>query len=281
MGMDDYARLEAETGAKVVGREGLWWRSVRPLYYRPVFPLFRMNPQDCKPPVSSRLGAVQYAVEDENLANSRFNILSFEEAGNYSRANLSGNIRYQIRNGSKAYSIRPIDATLFAAQGHAVYLSFLNRTNYNYRSDRRDPRVFAKWVETIFQFQVRVLGAFSDDRLVAASVTLWIGDSICYDTFFAESDALRHFVSDVMIDFIREKARETEGVSRIFVGMAGMDRGLDAFYLLRGASGLSIPARLEANPLVLTGLKRLLPNQHRKLIGCSPDSWSSASIRSA
>jgi hypothetical protein len=151
-----------------------------------------------------------------------------------------------------------------------VYLSFLDRTKYGYRQDRRDPRVFAEWAKTIYRFPVQVLGAFDGGQLVGVSVSYLVGDSLCYDTFFSRTEALKLFVSDVMLHFVREQAARSDGVSRIYAGMAGKGRGLDAFYQLRGASTHVLPARLQGNGLTLKALEWLSPGHYRRLLG-SPE----------
>ncbi len=276
MSMDDYAHLELAVGAKLVRSGGIWWRSVRPLFFRPVLPFIKIDPRDCSPPLAHRLGGVQYAVTDERLANSRVNVIAFEGVHEYTLSQASRTIRDQVRKGNRALVVRPIDdAGWLESHGHGVYLSFLNRTAYKYRDDRRDPRVFVEWVRTLYRFPVRVLGAFDGEQLVAVSVSYLVEDSLCYGTFFSKTDSLKLFVSDVMLHFVREQAARSEGVSRIYVGMAGMSRGLDTFYQLRGANTRALSARLEANRLALKGLELFFPSRYRQLIGMVESEGSS------
>jgi hypothetical protein len=277
MFIDDYARYQAATGARVMLKNSTWWRCVRPFFFRPVFPFFTIEPRECCPPTSCMFGAAQYAVRSGDAANSHINVLVFENAGDYRLAALPKNVRYQVRKAADTFVIRRVDdPEMLASEGHRVYVSFLERTSYAYRCDRRRAGTFAQWARAIMQFPVRVLGGFRGAQLAAISVSCLVDETLCYETFFCDSESLRGYVSDLMLHRVREQAAESPRIKRIFAGMAGMGRGLDSFYHLRGASAVSLPARLQGNPFVLSCIKVLMPREHRKLIGVPPGGESMA-----
>jgi hypothetical protein len=268
MTVDEFAAVQKLTGTKVIFSGGIPWRKVRPFFFRPLFPFQAIDPHVCRPPRAHWLGCAQHAVAPGVATDSRMWALVFDEPGRYSPQQVGKKIRYQIRSAGQNYSIRPLTDMPSLAAGHAAYLSFLERTGYSFHDRRRDPAVFARWAGALLSFpQARVLGAYERDRLAAVSVSYLVEDVLCYTTFFAESGALRRFVSDAMLHFVREQAAQSAGIRLVFAGMAGMERGLDRFYLHRGAGLHAIPSRISGNRLALGFLRLMSPQNYRKLVG--------------
>jgi len=275
MTLEDYAALEMATGTRLQKSGGVFWRSVRPCFYRPVFPFQRIAPTECKPPFPHHLGCAQYAVSDPAQANSAISTLVYDKLGTYGLDTISANLRKKIRKAQNHFHVERIeDREQLTRQGFPVYQSFLHRTNYAYNRQRREEARFREWAETLLSFSgVRILGAFSQERLHAIGISYLIGEVLCYATFIAETGSLAQHVSDLMLHTIREHAAHEDGARLLFTRYSTGERGLDEYYLQRGAQIHRIPARIEGNVIALAALKRWSPRRYRQLYGLKkPDS---------
>jgi hypothetical protein len=193
------------------------------------------------------------------------NFLIFNNPRTYSLENLTQTCRRHVRRAMRTFSVRPINLDELISAGHAVYLSFYERTKYRYKSERTEVRHFAAWARRLFSFpKVQVLGAFRGNELASVSVTYVVEQVLFTPTFFSRSEALNDFVSELMLHAAREQAAMSENVELVFAASADMQRGLDDFYLLRGASLVSKPARLRVNPLALVSVKILRRDEYLK-----------------
>jgi hypothetical protein len=266
MSVDEYAAFQAAMGQKVQKVGGVWWRQVRTFFYRPLLSFRELNPKDCICPPISRIGGAQYTVPNECTSNSSIDFLIFQDPHAYSMESLAKKDRYCVRRAMKTFTVKPIVDPYALSSGHEVYLSFYSRTKYGYKSDRTDLQKFTDWAHQLFQFpKVKVNGAYRDGALTSISVSYVVEDILFLATLFSKTDALSQFVSDLMLHSLRTEAAESANVSVVFATMAGRERGLDEFYLLRGARLVRKPARLHISPLALLPLKIFKPNEYLKL----------------
>src|SRR6476620_3635557 len=93
MSANEYAALETALGANLVRTGGVWWRQVRPFFYRPLLPFCELSPDGCDLPFWSLVGGFQHIVPQESHSNSRVGLLMFEEPRSYSLEGLSQNSR--------------------------------------------------------------------------------------------------------------------------------------------------------------------------------------------
>jgi hypothetical protein len=269
MSPEEFASFVGLLGPRIVQAGGLHWGEVRRFFYRPLLPLHEFDPATIRPPRLAMLGGVQYAVAAGPQANSWLNWLAFEQARDYSVATLDKNRRRQVRLAARDFVIEPIsDAGEFKRQAHAVYLSFHARTGYKVGTERRDPAAFARWADMVYAApNALVLGGYREGVLGGISITYRLGSIVFYATFFCDNDALERCLSDLMLHTVRESAAASPGVSHVYAGMFKGVRGLDDFYLHRGARLIRQPARLEINPLAGFLLKSFLPGQFARLLG--------------
>jgi hypothetical protein len=266
----DYARSLQADGARVVEKDGLWWREVRPFFFRPIVPFSRLAPRRA-PSVRAVVGGYQYVTLDETEANSAVDFLMFKEADRYSIESLNSKRRWQVRAAAKHFVVRPIEQSgELATMGYPVYLSFFERTKYSYLASRVRREKFEAWTKCLFQLQgVLVLGAYEAEKLAAVSISRLIGDTLMYSTFFGHSDALRFNVASLMLHELRDASAATAGVKSVFVGMrkTGAARSIDEFYFERGAVVERLPARLRVSVLSRLVLRSFRPDLYRQLTG--------------
>lgn len=260
--------FESILGRKAAVVGGIYWRQVRFGFYRPLLQ-FRDYPVGTITPRLGSLGAAQFGVTQASYANSILNCLFFEHTSDYCIEQLDQNRSRQVRAASKRYVIRPVTSIEeFSRKGHSAYLSFYERTKYQYGSARRDPAVFARWAQVLFGIpEILVLGAYEDGELVGASLSYLSEDTVCYAAFFCGTDPLKHFVSDLMLHAVRCAAARHGEVRRVFAGMYKGHEGLDRFYLLRGAERVKKPAFIKINPILRTLLQHAAPRTFSKLMG--------------
>src|SRR6516162_470005 len=94
MPQHEFAALARDFGATVVGRNGIFWRRVRPLFYRPLLPVQEFPEMQTVRPFKWPCG-YQYALTVEGRANSMMNFIMLGGLGEYSLANL-GRRRQQL-----------------------------------------------------------------------------------------------------------------------------------------------------------------------------------------
>jgi len=269
MTIEEFAAFEGIFGQRIIAVNGTYWGQVRPLFYRPLLMYQEYQPGLVIPPSLSLLGGFQHAVPPEEKANSCLNLLMFENAGAYSLDCLDYNRKRQAKLAAKQFVIQPItDINEFKQKAYPVYLSFYERTRYQYGSQRREEPCFSRWADALFRISnLVILGGYRNGELGGVSVSLLVEDTLCYATFFCNTESLRLGLSDLMLHFLREAVAGGQCAKQIFAGLYKGGKGLDDFYLLRGCKLVRKPALLHINPLAAFFLKRFLPEQYARLKG--------------
>jgi hypothetical protein len=269
MTVQEYAAIEAAFGQKIVHLNNVYWRRVRPFFYRPLLPLVEYAPESVAIPRASALGCAQHVVPRPEIANSSIDLLVFDDLQRYSLNSLDYNRRRQIRLASKHFVVRPIyEVEELKDKGYKAYLEFYERTKYSYKSERRKRSNFSAWADTLFRFPgAMVLGGYGSTGLSAVNVSYLVEDSLIYATFFCSAESLRLHISDLMLHSIREWAAQSKDIRYISAGMHGAKKSIVNFYLLRGCKIIRKPALYRMNRLTLTLLRTLMPKQHERLCG--------------
>jgi hypothetical protein len=159
------------------------------------------------------------------------------------------------------------DEREFIEQGYPCYLSFYNRTQYAYRSDRRQKHRFEHWARTLFRFpQIQRLGAYREGQLVGMIMFYQIGEVIYCSTLTSATGHHELGISDALFHAVRESAAHSEA-RQIYMGPVTGIKGLDEYKLLRGCKLVSKPAYYLLNGLALRLLRRWRSAEYRKLVG--------------
>ncbi len=267
--VQEYAAIEMAFGQKIINLNNVYWRRVRPFFYRPILPFVEYPPESVAIPRAIFLGGAQHAVPRPEIANSSMNFLMFDDLQRYFIDSLDYNRKRQIKLASKHFVIRPIyEVEEFKDKGYKVYLDFYERTHYSYKSERRKQSHFFQWADTLFGFsKAIVLGGYSNTDLSAISVSYLVEDVLIYATFFCTTASLRLYVSDLMLHSIREWAGKFKNIRYIFTGMYYPAKGTVDFYLLRGCKIIRKPALYRINWLTLFLLRTLMPKEFERLCG--------------
>lgn len=264
----EYAAYERSMGATVLESDGIYWRRVRPGFYRPLLVFEPLNHLVVRPPYGAVWGGWQYVVCDWESANSRIHCLMYRRVHDYevdSRAK-----RRQIRSAERVFTVRRLNSPEELARAHGAYVDFQHRTGYKYRADRLDPARFMKWARDVFSNpRVLVLGACRDDLVHAVGIALLVEHTLVYSTFFASSDALKQNAASLVLHALRTVAAACSHVQQIFVGFrkTGKDAAKDEFYLQRGCEVVTLPARLHVHPVTGWLLRTFRPDLWRRLLG--------------
>ncbi len=206
MTVAEFASFERILGQRVFSLNGNYWKRVRPLFYRPVLPFQEFSPGGVASPRLGRLGGVQHAVPLREQGNSFLNYLMFENTRAYSLDTFDYNRRRQVQQATKHFEVRPVsDLNEFKRDAYPVYLSFLERTQYQYGSRRKDRAFFCQWADELFKMpQALVLGGYRNGILGGVSVSLLVEDTLCYAMFFCDTESLRLGLSDLMLHSVRK-----------------------------------------------------------------------------
>ena len=267
MTVAEYAAYEQRLGARIVETGGFFWRRVRPMFYRPVIPFEPLDVNELQKSKPSHWGGYQHVVHDPSQANSTMAFLMFRDAEKYQLECLEKKRRWEVRTASRFFTSKPLESAEELAATHPVYLDFLSRTRYRYRSDRVRASRYQKWAETLFQYQKNlVLGAFSEGEIQAVSVCTLVGQTLIYATFFARNTALKRHVASLMLHTIRSAAAGKD-IRQVYVGMrkSGRAESVDTFYLKRGCEVVMLPAHCHIHPLTGGLLRTFFPNQWARL----------------
>ena len=221
MSADELAAFERSQGEEIMQVNGVYWQRIRRFFYRPLLP-FREYPASSQSfPPRAPFRGYQCAVPAHEPANSRLNVLLFTDPKSYTLESLERAKRKQVRASAKEFTIRRLEEVKeFSDKAHPVYLSFYERTRYGYKAERRDPRVFARWAESVYRFpQNLVLGAFKDTELHAVSISRLVEDTLVYSMVFCTELALRLNVTSALLHHLREAAAASPDIKQMFVGM--------------------------------------------------------------
>lgn len=276
MSVEEFATCQQTLGAKIVRVDGIYWLQVRPLFFRPLLPFYEYPHGTFRAPRMAVFGGFQHAVPAGQIANSLLNLRMFENQHGYSLASLDYNRRRQVKLASQKFAIRPItDVNEFKQQAFPVYLSFYERTQYQYQTERRNRDGFSRWADTLFRIpKLFVLGGYREGVLEGVNVSLLVEETLLYLTSFCNSTSLPLFLADLMLHSLREAAG-SQGIERIFAGMYTGERGLDEFYILRGCRLVRKPSVFHINTFAGIILRRWLPTQYAKLSGRLEDDGES------
>lgn len=268
MSSGEYAVCRVAVGDHIERVGPHHWVVAKRFFYRP---LLRYEPLDIPESLQPQVGVggFHYIVANERDANSRVGVLILDRLGDYSLETVSHNRRRLVTAAAKTFSIRPIrQLDELIDRGYAAYLSFYERTGYEYASQRRRHDEFSKWAKATFDAsKALLLGGFGPDGLVAVSVSYWVGSTLLYATFFSDTAALKKGVGELMLHSLREAASRAVGVQRILVRPYQGGNGMDQYYQMRGAKLIYLPARLYLHPLTRFLLKTLVPSKYRLLKG--------------
>ena len=272
MTVEEFARFRTSFGESIIPVNGVFWRPVRPLFYRSVLPYQEYAPGSVRGPVMAAFGGFQHAVPPGARTNSFLNFLIFEDPKSYSVATLKGNDRREIKRAAGEFTVSPVmDVNEFKRQAYLVYRSFYERTKYEYKSNRRYEENFSKWADLLFQHpKVIVLGAYNRDRELGA-IGVWhlVQETLIYSMFFCETESLKKHVPGLMLHVMRETASSCHAIKQIYIGNIknSSASGVDKFYLARGCNLVRKPAWLQLNPLTAFGLQRFAPGLYARLLG--------------
>ncbi|HPL63719.1 MAG TPA: hypothetical protein PK587_08130 [Syntrophales bacterium] len=269
MTIAEHAALEEQAGARVRHSGGIWWRQVRPFFYRPVHLFLRAEPEKASPPAGSVLAGYQHLVTGEKGANSKMNFIVTDNTGEYSISSIASKYRRAIRKSARHLEIRRIsDPAEFIDAGHPVYLEFFARTQYRWKRERENKESFAAWAGVLVQSpKVLVFGLYHEGILCCINVAYSVEDVIYYSSSFSNSTGLRFNAPEYSLHLIREFAAECRGAQMVFMGIAGSKGSLDDFKLRRGCRRSSEPAYYRMNPITLLLIRILRPDYARRLRG--------------
>lgn len=272
MTVNEYAALERQLGAALRLVDGVWWRRVRPFFYRPLY-LFR--PLDSDPvhtPALARWGGLQYPVRVGAPANSQLHYVMAEPASPYTLESLGKKDARVIRVAQKKLTVERIELTgALVRPAHEAYLEFQQRTRYQYKAERRNLDKFAAWAAIIRAFpKLLVLGAFVAGRLRGVSISFRVEDTVFFAMFFAANEVLKLGGADLVLHTVRQAAADAPGVCRVFATMFKGEGGHDRFYLYRGFQQVSVPAVLRIHPGLALALRCCAPGAWARLNGELP-----------
>ncbi len=268
MSSAEYAAVERGLGAKVVERNGIFWRQVRPLFYRPVLPVQEFS----EPEAAKSFGwpnGFQYALTGAGRTDSALNFIMLDNAPDYSVESLGRRRKQLIRAAGQMFQVKPLrDLREFQRSGFNAYRSFYERTGYTHRADRKNEAAFQQWAKNVFsEPKVILLGGYGPDGLVGVSRSYWVGRTLVYATLFCETNSLKKNLGELMFHELRQLAAREKGIADIFVRNYQGGNSLDNYYLMRGCKLVSKPAQLVMPAAIRAGIKYFLPKQHALLAG--------------
>lgn len=268
MSIAEFAEIQRTFGEKIVKTGTIYWRRVRPFFFRPVLPYKAYEAEEIVPPWKL-LGGFQHVVTSPEEANSSMNFLMLDHVHEYGLDKLNHERRRLIKKASRQFEVRPLgDVGEFKERGYRAYMSFYKRTGYSYKTERTQKEKFGDWVDTVIKFpKGLLLGGYGKDGLVAVSISYWIEQTLLYNTFFCDSESLHKGVGELMFHKLRETAAQTPGIREIFVRQYGGGNSMDRYYLLRGCKVVRKPANMNINFVAKLVLRFCLPRQYAMLCG--------------
>ncbi len=272
MSIDEYAEYEMKNGTPLLKSGDIWWRAVRPFFYRPLFPFQKLNRTEIVAPKRFVFG-YQHAVKEESQANSTLKLMIYPDIKNYSIDRLSRKRRYYIRKAMNLLEVQCLtDCEMFIRNAYEIYREFFDRTKYNYKKSRLKKQKFAAWSENIFnRKKIRVHGVFNRGNvMVAVHISYLIGNILFNASCFAKKIALETWATDLVDHCIREDATRQENISLIYDGPYTGKCGIDRAKLLRGDIIYNLPAYTSMGKYIVGFLKLFNNNLYAKICKNEP-----------
>ena len=264
MTVGEFAESRIAVGDRVEKFGDVYWVRTKGLFFRPL-----LSHEACPiakselPP--AHIGGFQCVVSVPDEANSVMKFLMLDEVQHYELGKLPYKRRLMIRNAAKQFAIRPIqDETQFKEHGFQVYCSFYERTRYHYKWERIRRESYTRWIDSVLKSRkTLILGGYDQrEDLRAISISYWVGHTLYYATFFADTVALRKGVGELMFHCLRELVSQTPGIGEVLVRRYQGGNGMDNYYLLRGAKLVTKPSRLQLDPASKWILKTCFPARY-------------------
>ncbi|MGC2208943.1 MAG: hypothetical protein WA532_02430 [Candidatus Korobacteraceae bacterium] len=273
MSVDRYAAFELATGTKVLKVGNIWWRRVRPFFYRTLLPFKKYDANRAKDGFS-KIGAFQHGVEDGQPFNSYLNPIIFEEPGNYDvrklRPNVQVHIKKALKNGVTVSRIA--NEREFADSAYRCYLSFYERTRYAFEAGRRKKDRFLRWSHALFQFpEIVIFGAFAGHELIAFEISCLVDDTLILDTLVTSSKALKLVAPDLLIHTCRSIASDQPNIRMIYDSLLGQSPGINKYYVSRGARVWAVPSFLHMPAPSLWLIRKANQGIYQRLLGLDDD----------
>jgi hypothetical protein len=268
MSIDEYAEYERGNGTPIVKAGDVWWRAVRPLFFRPLLPFQEVDRESSNSIPLFALGN-QHAVANTEQANSYLNVIVFDDVYDYALESLKHKKRNKILKALNCLTVRVIDEqSMFCEMAISIYKAFYERTHYYWKRERLSNQGFEKWAMNVFKNRkVVVHGVFYDKKMVAINISYLVEDILIDAAFFSTSDGLAYGSSEATWHVIRDGAAKTTGVRYIYEGPVLGIKGVDESKLIRGCKIVSLPAYLSMNRFILQGIKLLSNESYQKMIG--------------
>jgi hypothetical protein len=268
MSIDEFAEIQRALGEKIVKTGAVYWRRVRPFFFRPLLPYKAYEEDEIVAPCRYP-GGFQYVVASQEKANSTMNFLMLDQVHEYSLDKLKHERRRLIKKASRQFEIRPLgDIKEFREQGYQAYLSFYKRTGYFYKANRIQKEKFGEWSDTIIKFPKAILlGGYGESGLVAVSISYLVDQTLIYATFFSDTVALQKGVGELMFHKIREVAAQHPDIREVFVRQYHGGNNQDKYYILRGCKFVRKPANLNLIFPAHMVLRSCFPKQYATLRG--------------
>jgi hypothetical protein len=268
MSGERYAALELLSGVRIIKQGDVFWRRVRPFFYRPLFPFCRYDRTSIGKSFR-KLVACQYAIWEGQSNNSFLNLIIYEDIRSYDGEKLhrgpAKNLSFAIEHGLRVQ--RLFDERDFCVQGYQAYLSFYERTKYRFANHRTDRKGFEHWARTLFRFpEVVVLGAFLGSTLVGFGVACAVEGAVIIKSAVHSDLGLQLRSPDLLLHLWRLAARNDSGVDMIY-DSAMTTPGIDEFKRRRGAVVVALPAHLQASPFMLRAIRCFNRTRYEHLLG--------------
>jgi len=267
MTIDEYANGRVTAGDRVAKVGSVYWTRTKGLFYRPLlsYEAYSLSANDL-PRVF--IGGFQCVVSDPKVANSAIKFVMLNDVEHYDLAGVGTHRRNSIKRAAKLFAVRPVDDEIqFKEQGFQAYCSFYARTRYEYKRGRTQKDFFYKWAESLLKSsKTLVLGGYDNTGdLKAVSISCWVGHTLTYLTFFAETTALKNGVHEIMLHRLREVVSQTNGIHEVFLRRYQGGNGMDEYYVGRGAKVVVKPAKLHIDPVSTWALKSCFPAKYATL----------------
>jgi len=274
MSIERYAALEQSLGANVLQLGDTWWVQIRPWFYRPLLPFKKYDADQVRQATLHRRTVFQHAVMDGQPHNSYLNPIIFDDLHSYDPRTLHKKVRWDIRKALKnnVTVSRIVDETEFVESGYRVYVSFYERTKYNFDTSRRQKDGFSRWAHRLFQFhEAVVVGAFAGQELVSFEISCLVENTLIQKTTVHSEKALRLSAPDLLLHHTRSSVLEQSAIHRISEGMLARNQGINEYKISRGAKALALPAVLHIRPVILWLIRKASRSIYSRLHGLDSD----------
>lgn len=267
---EQFVQWKAKFGAHIVKQDDTYWEEVRKGFFQPFHLLAKLQRDHVRKPRYMTWGYRAALVDDDLVhANGSIMVHEMSDLESFSLSSLSSKRRNHVNRSLKRVEFREISDLEFLKQaGYKVQQSCLRRTRHMASPSKREFHSFCERNINPGDNSRAIVAGFVDGELAGFSSIYCIERYAYLDTTFIASEYLETSIGTGLLYQIIELCKRSSEIKVLINGLhARENKDLNHFKKNFGFRVVSVPARVEINPIASYMLRKRYPHKHYRLTG--------------